>query len=990
MGVQARQTANPAPERVAAPAGERLPQPDNSLVVQQLAAQPIEHEGSMLERLGSGTTPQHADLPAVERAGSGLSTRANPTVDGTSVKTDDPSGRHLVHTSTTHTRTRAPTQKGGRQQAGTSRADTTSNAAGVSDNSLMLSRTTRQADYRGANGSLNPDRKPTEVREQHTGASVDLGNPLDTALTHSRTTTDRDGNSTSTTGTVNRNGAQGTRAWSDGTNSHAVSVNGTWDLKTVGGSYGYSRQTGPSSAIGGSLGGSYTFARPESKVTTAENATGAQGAALDTLEADQLLTWQRQGGWSVNAGVNAQAGVVGVKANGYYGETNGVGFHTTGREQLSATEQARYGTRANTLAELQKSDPSAAEDYLGRYDALLHDDQGRVTELGNLPVDALRPGQALTLDTSTSFGGGAGLSVYGVGGSGSYDKAQAQRTAVVRNADGSMTFDITTADQQKAEGNAEVLGALQAGGSASWGDAANVRFTFSNDEQGQRALQDFMKTGVLPGAMNERDPANARYRELADKKDLSKREQAELREMADRVNAGAMERFAGGPPATGPGVRYDGGNRIENKASEGHVRLLGLGLGESGSTHAEGRHWYREGDSLQVGFSNQHTDQHWWADDEAATSVFNPRGALDTSVSAELTGDDHLGLYPLAGEKTPDVNSGIFGGKLGNGYDDIHKLRFALGDGDAATFRTMVGNVDLSKSLLPYGDAVNREKSARHALAAPVGDGALADQVHRNRGGAEADRLMAAMSEGGEVSPQERERYQAASMQAIAMARAREQSAARLMDVFRPLPRSQDPLSQLALGPRGSGTGFGMNRQLPSLIPQPTTIDPRDVREALAGGFTRDSEMAQVLEGKSDAGFLEGAHGDELTRATAMVRDDQHRALQGSLADPFDHTMASLRTGGDLALQSQETIARLALSSQDPQIQLMASMMLEGEFKSVRAQVFNRKVRSAGKDRSIDAHVGLVRDLSRLQELPGMDRDQYRAFYQDRTNIEYK
>ncbi|MEZ4318675.1 MAG: hypothetical protein R3F61_14270 [Myxococcota bacterium] len=1068
----------PKEQPAAAPAG---PSVDNSFMLEKLKAQgDAPKVGDDFTSIGSGYSAQTSELPSlgkVTHAGSADHDRQ----EGTSIGHKDPKGKHLVTTSETVRRTSESTprfivdENGKKRLAGrnpgSSERTTTSGSAGLSGSDFTAGASRRVEEFTGVNSAGDKDASVRAARETQGGITLNGKDGLAGNVGHSteKTTTVQNADGTTsektrTTGAnlqVNSKATALTGTVGDGTNTVGLTANVSHDFDEAGATLSYQRQTGKKSGFAGSLGFQMNFDTAEQARVEGKD---GYGNALDVMNTptpanpnpapqDHLYTNKRDFGWGVNAGLGVQAGVVGVSASGYYSKSNNVSFNLSGDTKVGDAPDSP------TLDELWKKDEKAAKAFVAQHDNMVHRDGKTLQTVGELPIAQMKPGQSYTLEQSTAFGGGAGISVYGIGGSGSYDRAQVQKTNIVRDDQGGVTIDIEVADQQKAEGNLDAPG-LQIGGGAHWGNSSQVRFRFdTTTDAGKAKLAEFQKTGVLPGAMDAEDPSHKRYTELAGKKDLSKQERAELAEIADRVNAGAMEKLGslqrGEQPYKADGVEYEFGRQGKHDAVKGHVKGLGFTLGEFGSRDAMGTHWYkdREG-NLQYGSSARHDDFNFWSRDEYAAAALNDKSAVDTHLSAE-TNDTEVGkkLIRLSGDRVPtDIQSGIFGSQTGNGYDDYTKFEFTTYDGDSQRFGAAMQNVDLSNLTQPYRTRVEREQQHQAQLDAPIPEGRLADQILDNQALDDASKWVGAYRSGdpellAQIPPDVRELIDGNQSALVENAKAdyarfEQFEKQRRLDPFganpfampsqglfpnagfgdrtnpfqlgngvvngdrlgglQSIPQLQIPQSRPQLTLPGSQTKtpdlpaiptIGADGQITFADPFEAMMDVRSndgaaqtMQKMLQGQLADKARLARM--GQTDGQYIEGQQLDDVSRASAMIRDQQMRQLKANMAGPMAHQAAKIMMGSDFTSAPGDLMAAMARQATGDD-QLMLSLPLSGKHMTERADIIRSHVMDRDGKADMGRMVRFMEAMNRVGDRKGMDPS-YDALLHSRAKGEYK
>ncbi len=699
------------------------PTPSNSAVQEQLN-QTADGAPTTSQKNIGGVDGLASDNPLHTRQGGGRSTSGKKP--GSTKLTEDPFGFGVQHTSEESQVTR----KKKHHLAEKRRTERTHNAGQIVDGDLQLNRTTVRENTRG---------KKTSSRTETThGAEIDFDKPLESKYTGSRSKTDASGKTTTNSMTVGPDGGSFTRSTEKNGKTSSFGVHGNPMEREVGIHGGVGKKFKGGNSVG--LNGHVTAKLPgvsQGTVKAGDDSGLVHDEALRVSGEDELQYYGEDNALSLGLGVNAKLGVVGVQAHGHYANESSTNFYSTGGLSDEQLEK-----RGEEMIRTPEGDRASKLDDLN----LL----GREGEDGE-KIAGLQPGEGVSMQSATSAGGGAGLSVYGVGAAGSYNNEQVQRTMVHRNEDGSTTFDITTADLNQGKGELQVGGgAAAAGYEANWGDASNINLTFEDNESGRAKMTEFVKTGVIPGAMGENDPERATYERLAAKEDLSKAERAQLASIADRVNGSYME--ASAFEASGD---QDGDVRIRtskgsHEAGKVYSSVLGMETSASEKTTYDERTRYDENGINQVGDKGHRLQDNVVVAEENIRYDLNPEFGGDTRIEADARNWDgeHRNEFTNSGKTYPTFDS-FFGGNetgeagvWGDGKAGTTQASVDFSERDIATFQDKAKNLDLTSLTSTDRAAVEKEAKLRADANRPLTGDELASHLARQQAAADLEKIV--------------------------------------------------------------------------------------------------------------------------------------------------------------------------------------------------------------------------------------------------------
>lgn len=715
-----RQVVPPAPQQQEVEPTVPAHVQSNSAVQEQLEQEASKGTGTSPGAIG-GVDGLASDNPLNTRQGGGRNT--SDKKPGETSMTSDPFGLGVQHT----TEESRVTRRKEHHRAEKRETDRTHHAGQIVDGNVQLTRTDVQERTRG--------KATTSKTETTHGVNIVPADPLSSGYTRSVARTDENGKTTSNSVNLNKDGASYTHSVSKGPHGGSFGVHGNTEEFGVHGGYSYQGRSGNSIGVNGHFSMLDRVTGKTVKRGDADNGL-IHDDALRVSGADELAVHSRDNGLSVGLGVNAKLGVVGVQANGHYANETTAGYHTT---DTSISDQER-ATRGEEMIRAKDGDLATKIEDLNVL--------GRTNDDGK-QVAGLAEGEGITLQSTTSMGGGAGLSVYGIGGSGSYDTEQVQRTIVHRNDDGTYTFDITTGDLQQATGEGHVGGGVVAAGlKVDWGKASNINLTFSDDDQGRAKMQEFVKTGVIPGAVGEKDPDRATYERLAAKEDLTTAERAQLSAIADRVNDATMsaDRFEA-TEDTDADVRIRT-SKGEHRKSSVYGKTMGFEAGSSSSTDFSERFRYDERGLGQVGERGKKLQDNLVIADENIHYELNGEGRSDTYIDSEARNweGEHRNEFENAGKTYPKLDSWR-GSQTGeadvwaDGKKGTSRAIVDITDGEISTFQEKAKNLDLTSLTASDRAAVEREVELRAKAERPLTNDELAGHLARAQAEGELRKL---------------------------------------------------------------------------------------------------------------------------------------------------------------------------------------------------------------------------------------------------------
>ena len=513
------------------------------------------------------------------------------------------------------------------------------------------------------------------------GVHIDPKNLADTSLGGTMATKDdKTGRTNAFSGSVNRHGVNagyGTQGERGGVNGHVTIGNSEF-----GAGVGGNRKIGKSGSVGGSLGGGVKLGKESSRKLNGKS-TGMDQTMREMMGGDGAA-YGKTSGVRVAGQLNAGVGVVGVEAKGHYATETGTHFFT--------------------------NDPEAkgGRDMSGRYERRLDNTQGRGTasNLQELDLAGLQSGEGYGIQSSSSKGGGLGVSVYGIGVGGEVGANDVQQTVVSRNDDGYLV-DISMMDQETASANVNAGGgAVALTGSEANSQASRVRF-----QADEKSMMAFQKTGVLPGAvdnLHKDDPRRKAYEEVvASGRALNEREQAIMNQLASELNPGIMGRDPNQALPETEGATYQQIEQGKRSSSSADLSLLGLNLLDSSHTTDSSRMRYREGDAQRQQFKMSEQSNFWFSPNESANHVVNAPGDSVFSSQSVLGGRGRDDLYRMGGDTQARRSVNGRGGRR----------RLLSGNADQVDFHLDEQNRDLlSRQLVP--DAAWDRASTHHSLEA--------------------------------------------------------------------------------------------------------------------------------------------------------------------------------------------------------------------------------------------------------------------------------
>ncbi|MCB9679145.1 MAG: hypothetical protein H6737_28845, partial [Alphaproteobacteria bacterium] len=262
-----------------------------------------------------------------------------------------------------------------------------------------------------------------------------------------------------------------------------------------------------------------------------------------------------------------------------------------------------------------------------------------------------------------------------------------------------------------------------------WGDAAKLRFTFEDSKEGRAAMEDFQKTGVLPGAMSEQNPMKARFDALAAKgmAKLSPTEKAELQTIAESANAAMLlsdptsEEFK-----SVPGVKFDQHKKGKHSSTEMHAGFLGLNfLSTQSSSSSEVMRYAEDGEQL-IHYRDGFERGHLFDQPDVGIVDVNRPGSNELQLDARLDladDDERKRIYALDGKGMPDWS--IFGG-----YDgDKDRITFNLAKSDIPILAEHGSDLPFFSASRHFSSALHTRESLKNDLASPVDQGQVAHRM---------------------------------------------------------------------------------------------------------------------------------------------------------------------------------------------------------------------------------------------------------------------
>jgi len=251
-------------------------------------------------------------------------------------------------------------------------------------------------------------------------------------------------------------------------------------------------------------------------------------------------------------------------------------------------------------------------------------------------------------------------------------------------------------------------------------------------------MQEFMDTGVIPGAVDKRDPDRETYDRLVKKgkKLWSKADKSEMARIADRANNAYMQ-----PKEREATTHTDSDVRIKthqgkHKKSSVYTSAMGIELSNNGERNSQHTHTYTEGRTKQIGDGGEHYEDKVVAAEESFQYEFNGEGGMDTQISATARNwnGEHRDEFGNAGKRYPKFdswrgsqtgNAGVyFDGKKGTSVSSIR-----LTDKEIKTFEGKAKNLDLTSLTQEDQAAVQRESDLRAKANKPLTDDQLADHL---------------------------------------------------------------------------------------------------------------------------------------------------------------------------------------------------------------------------------------------------------------------
>jgi len=513
------------------------------------------------------------------------------------------------------------------------------------------------------------------------GVHIDPKNLADTSFGGTTATkNDRTGRTDALSGSVSRNGVNlgySTQGERGGVGGH-VTVGDREFAAGLGGT----RKLGRSGSVGGSVGGGLKLDKESSRKLN-DKSTGMDRTMREMMGGDGAA-YGKTSGMRVSGQLNVGAGVVGVEAKGHYATESGTHFFTNDSKAKGGRDmRGSYGDRVNNTR-----------------------GGGTASNLRELDLAGLNSGEGYGIQSSSSKGGGLGVSVYGIGVGGEMGTNDVQQTVVSRNDDGYLV-DISMMDQQTASANVNAGGgAVALTGNDAQSQASRVRF-----QADEMAMAAFQRTGVLPGAVDslpKDDPRRKAYEEVVSSgRELSEREQAIMNTLAGELNPRIMGHDPNQALPETQGASYQQIEQGKRSSSGAELSMLGLTLGDSSHTTDRSRMRYREGGDQRQQFRMSEKSDFWFSPDESANHVVNAPGDSVFSSQSVLGGRGRDDLYRLGGDT--QARRQIGGGR--------RRRSVLSGNADQVGFHLDEQNRDLLSRQLVPDDAWDRA-STHHTLEA--------------------------------------------------------------------------------------------------------------------------------------------------------------------------------------------------------------------------------------------------------------------------------
>lgn len=582
--------------------------------------------------------------------------------------------------------------------------------------------------------------KDKTQRTKYLGFNIVASDPMDSSVSPGYRKTNPDGSYSQHQLNIGPRGAgyQYERGGEKGSMGGHFTVG---DHEFQGGLYG-SRNIGQNGASvgGGATGGMILDRNHTSMVTNVGTAKGMDAFVGDVAQSRNTDEWGDNiqhpvmvvgynNGWNVAANINGARGGMGVKGSFAHQTQTESLFHTTNTAIDQRTlRRLDPKAKATNLADLAGDNAGLYRRYMekkyGHMTTSADGSGGRATSMDDLRIDQLKPGEGVSLQTSSDTSGMGGVSVYGVGARLAGGKGHTQRIVVHKGHDGGTTFDISTVSNSRLSGSLEGGGGVISGTlSGAWADGSNVRMTFDASDQGQAAMHEFRKTGVLPGALTEKNPAYEAYQKIASKPkdEWSKAEREKMAAIAE----GANSSFRAQDPRNTrlpqlPGVKYESKSLSTEEKVGFSAGVLGNEWDLESRRLSETYQDYVENGEELTRYKATHEQKSLLFGDERSDVDVNPRGSveLDLHTTTDLSADQREAFREADG-KSGEGERNIFGGLKGS----QDQLAFRANKQDIEQFSKTTNDEPFEYTGGHFAHVQGMRDEMQEKLKRPVSDG---------------------------------------------------------------------------------------------------------------------------------------------------------------------------------------------------------------------------------------------------------------------------